>query len=256
MIIEVLLCVIILILIAALLFSYRTSSLKGDQQLLELKSKLAGVNSDVLRIEAAVKNEIITNRSESNTLAKNTRDELSSSLSYFSQSVSTSINNTSRLQKDQLEAFAKNLAGLTTSIEENHRRIEGKLQESNTASISESKESRRELREALETFTKDFTKSVNDFNSVQRDNFFALLNKQDDQNIATTARLEQLRDTLERKITDMQSGNEKKLDEMRATVDEKLQKTLESRLGESFKMVSERLEAVHNPHCSKSPFDC
>ncbi|MGZ5136088.1 MAG: DNA recombination protein RmuC, partial [Flavitalea sp.] len=36
-----------------------------------------------------------------------------------------------------------------------------------------------------------------------------------------------------------------KLDEMRATVDEKLQKTLETRLGESFKLVSERLEAVH-----------
>lgn len=51
--------------------------------------------------------------------------------------------------------------------------------------------------------------------------------------------------SLEKKITDMQSGNEKKLDEMRATVDEKLQKTLETRLGESFKLVSERLEAVH-----------
>jgi DNA recombination protein RmuC len=51
--------------------------------------------------------------------------------------------------------------------------------------------------------------------------------------------------SLEKKITDMQSGNEKKLEEMRATVDEKLQKTLETRLGESFKLVSERLEAVH-----------
>jgi DNA recombination protein RmuC len=51
--------------------------------------------------------------------------------------------------------------------------------------------------------------------------------------------------SLEKKITDMQAGNEKKLEEMRATVDEKLQKTLETRLGESFKLVSERLEAVH-----------
>ena len=51
--------------------------------------------------------------------------------------------------------------------------------------------------------------------------------------------------SLEKKITDMQTGNEKKLEEMRATVDEKLQKTLETRLGESFKLVSERLEAVH-----------
>ncbi len=43
----------------------------------------------------------------------------------------------------------------------------------------------------------------------------------------------------------MQEGNEKKLEEMRKTVDEKLNETLEKRLGESFKQVSDRLEAVH-----------
>lgn len=57
--------------------------------------------------------------------------------------------------------------------------------------------------------------------------------------------LETMRTTIEKKIFEMQSGNEKKLDEMRATVDEKLQTTLEARLGESFRLVSERLEAVH-----------
>jgi DNA recombination protein RmuC len=50
---------------------------------------------------------------------------------------------------------------------------------------------------------------------------------------------------VDRKFSELQAGNEKKLDEMRATVDEKLQKTLETRLGESFRLVSERLEAVH-----------
>ena len=39
--------------------------------------------------------------------------------------------------------------------------------------------------------------------------------------------------------------NEKKLEEMRVTVDEKLHSTLEKRLGESFKLVSDRLELVH-----------
>src|SRR5204862_4155495 len=42
-----------------------------------------------------------------------------------------------------------------------------------------------------------------------------------------------------------QNGNELKLDEMRRTVDEKLEGTLERRLGESFKQVSDRLEQVH-----------
>ena len=45
-------------------------------------------------------------------------------------------------------------------------------------------------------------------------------------------------------LKDLQEGNERKLDQMRQTVDEKLQGTLEKRLGESFKLVSDRLEAV------------
>jgi len=46
-------------------------------------------------------------------------------------------------------------------------------------------------------------------------------------------------------LKDLQEGNERKLDQMRQTVDEKLQGTLEKRLGESFKLVSAQLEAVH-----------
>jgi len=45
-------------------------------------------------------------------------------------------------------------------------------------------------------------------------------------------------------LKELQEGNERKLDQMRQVVDEKLQGTLEKRLGESFKLVSERLEAV------------
>jgi DNA recombination protein RmuC len=58
-------------------------------------------------------------------------------------------------------------------------------------------------------------------------------------------RLERLRVALAEQLRLLQEGNEKKLDQMRATVDEKLQGTLEKRLGESFKIVSDRLEAVH-----------
>ena len=57
-------------------------------------------------------------------------------------------------------------------------------------------------------------------------------------------KLDRLRTALDTQLKQLQEGNEKKLDEMRKTVDEKLQGTLEKRLGESFKLVSERLEAV------------
>ncbi|MBI5609738.1 MAG: DNA recombination protein RmuC [Deltaproteobacteria bacterium] len=52
------------------------------------------------------------------------------------------------------------------------------------------------------------------------------------------------RKTLEDKMGALQASNEQRLEQMRQTVDEKLHATLEARLGESFKLVSERLEAV------------
>ncbi|HEY9108775.1 MAG TPA: DNA recombination protein RmuC, partial [Roseateles sp.] len=58
-------------------------------------------------------------------------------------------------------------------------------------------------------------------------------------------RMAELRHTVELRLTSIQQDNEKKLEQMRATVDEKLHATLEQRLGESFKQVAERLEQVH-----------
>lgn len=58
-------------------------------------------------------------------------------------------------------------------------------------------------------------------------------------------KLEQVRETVEKRLTALQEDNSKKIEQMRATVDEKLQSTLEKRLGESFKLVSDRLEQVH-----------
>ena len=57
--------------------------------------------------------------------------------------------------------------------------------------------------------------------------------------------LAEVRTTLQAQLSALQLGNETKLDQMRATVEEKLQSTLEARLGESFKLVSDRLEQVH-----------
>lgn len=58
-------------------------------------------------------------------------------------------------------------------------------------------------------------------------------------------RIAEVRATMEQQLTQLQASNATKLDEMRQVVDEKLQSTLEARLGESFKQVAERLEQVH-----------
>jgi len=58
-------------------------------------------------------------------------------------------------------------------------------------------------------------------------------------------KLERLRETVEERLKLLQADNNRQLEEMRMTVDEKLHATLEKRLGESFRLVSERLELVH-----------
>ena len=64
-------------------------------------------------------------------------------------------------------------------------------------------------------------------------------------NDTTERRLTQMRENIEQRLTSIEQKNETKLEQMRQTVDEKLHATLEARLGESFKIVSERLEQVH-----------
>lgn len=62
---------------------------------------------------------------------------------------------------------------------------------------------------------------------------------------ANERRLNEVRASVEQRLTALQQGNELKLEQMRATVDEKLHATLEARLGESFKQVADRLDQVH-----------
>ncbi|NII24353.1 DNA recombination protein RmuC [Pseudoflavitalea sp. X16] len=156
----------------------------------------------------------------------------------------------------KMDAFAGEVGRIETAVKT-------EISVNRTEANATNRDTREELSKALQAFGDQlsnsmkenaarqkeqlevFSRSLTDFNTTQKENFFALLNKQADQNTATSQRLDQLRETLEKKLTELQSGNEKKLEEMRTTVDEKLQKTLESRLGESFKLVSERLEAVH-----------
>lgn len=58
-------------------------------------------------------------------------------------------------------------------------------------------------------------------------------------------KLEAIRETMERRLSQLQADNNEKLDQMRVVVDEKLQKTLENKMTQSFQLVSERLEQVY-----------
>jgi DNA recombination protein RmuC len=84
--------------------------------------------------------------------------------------------------------------------------------------------------------------SVAQVQQLQLDGFAGQLRQFSEANVT---QLEKIRTTLETQMRQLQQDNGARLEEMRKTVDEKLHATLEQRLGESFKQVSERLEKVH-----------
>ncbi|MCY3728898.1 MAG: DNA recombination protein RmuC [Nitrospira sp.] len=116
------------------------------------------------------------------------------------------------------------------------------------ASRDEAMQSARSLREEVTAAQKNTNDTViqviGEMNKSQRDSLAAIEQRVMGLSETNETRLGGLRDTLDSKMKALQESNDRKLDQIRQTVDEKLQSTLEKRLGESFQIVSERLEAV------------
>ena len=85
----------------------------------------------------------------------------------------------------------------------------------------------KNLENTLNSFNENMIKSLDNLSQLQNE------------------KLSQLKETTEEKFTELTKSTEENLEKMRVTVDEKLQNTLEKRLGESFKMVNDRLEQVY-----------
>lgn len=107
------------------------------------------------------------------------------------------------------------------------------------------KDNRDELSQTTDKFRMAMMASFNDFTEGQRKQFDSIVQRVDDMTQRNDQSFEKIRGTMEEKVRLLQEGNEKKLDEMRTVVDEKLQRTLEERLGSSFKLVSDQLEQVY-----------
>jgi len=104
---------------------------------------------------------------------------------------------------------------------------------------------RTELSESLSRSTSSLVASLGTLTQAQKTELESLSARLAQLLDANERRLEALRATLEERLRLLSEENSRKLDQMRQTVDEKLQTTLEQRLGESFKQVSDRLEMVH-----------
>ena len=112
--------------------------------------------------------------------------------------------------------FQEDIIKFSHSLEKNEKNVNDQLQRNREESNKVAKENREELTNSLQKFEINFSNNI-----------------------------KEIKDTINQQFKDIRDDNTKQLDKMRDTVDEKLQKTLEKRIGESFKQVSERLEEVH-----------
>jgi len=129
------------------------------------------------------------------------------------------------LKENRIElssALKENREELSDGLDKLTKKLEDKLVQINEGLNKNAKDNREELQKSLKDFSDVFSKNVKDFNDLQKQKFDVMATKQDE----------------------LVKSTELKLEKMRVTVDEKLHKTLEERLGQSFKIVSERLEAV------------
>jgi DNA recombination protein RmuC len=110
---------------------------------------------------------------------------------------------------------------------------------------AESKKQRDELSQKFDSFGRKSSADIDTLGKHQRQHLKDFADSLDKLTETSDKKADALRDAVEKKLEQLQQSNEQKLEKMRQTVDEKLHKTLETRLGESFKIVSERLEKVH-----------
>ncbi len=108
-----------------------------------------------------------------------------------------------------------------------------------------SRELREEVSGSLGKTAELLTTTVGQLGTTQKEQLESVTTQVRSLVESNQQRMDGLRATISEQLNEMREANEKKLEEMRRTVDEKLQGTLEKRLGESFKLVSERLDAVH-----------
>jgi DNA recombination protein RmuC len=159
-------------------------------------------------------------RSQVQATAQSTRQELTGNFAQFQQALAAQLTSVATIQNGQIDSFAQQLAKLN---EANAQQLESMR----NAIAVQAQAGREEQAAALKRFGDTLNQTLGALTE------------------SNAQRMAEVRATLEAKIRDLQTDNGARLEEMRRTVDEKLHATLEQRLGESFKLVSDRLEKVH-----------
>jgi len=139
------------------------------------------------------------------------------------QKIEVALKDDFRVNRDESAKMAReNRAELTDSLSRTGKEQAEKLEALIVKIEDKNRELRADIEKSFKVFAEGFDRNVKSFNDLQREKFTQLDDRQ----------------------AKLMESTENKLEQMRATVDEKLQKTLNERLGQSFEMVGKQLESV------------
>jgi DNA recombination protein RmuC len=234
--IQLVLTIILLLIVLSILIMVLKKASKDD--ILELVARLDGFEKVQEKTERAIREEIGMSRNEFNIIAREQRKELAEAFKTFSESVAERMMDVAEMQKGQLDIFSGQLGSFAKDSGE-------KLDSIRVESATGSKELRGEVVTTLQSISETMAKTMKDLavaEKIQLEAMSSAIVKLSDSN---ERKLESVRVTVESKLKNIQTDNAMHFEQMRQTVDEKLQGTLEKRLGDSFRQVSERLELVH-----------
>lgn len=189
--------------------------------LLVLVLRKQDVRAEVERVSGAVREELRAAREEGASAARQSREEIGASVRALGDSLASRLAEDAKQQVDHLQTFS---TALTESSERGEQRLaemRATLDERMALAAEIAQKADVQTRQELQAALKSFSELL-------------------------AGQLQDLSHALKQQLAELTTRNEAKLEAMRATVDEKLHETLEKRLGESFRLVSERLEQVHS----------
>ncbi|MBN8741358.1 MAG: recombinase RmuC [Lysobacterales bacterium 69-70] len=206
---EILVLAAVVVLLVLLVLQILQLRRSREDTLAPLQQALAGLREDGERLERGLRDDQRTGRLEQSQRLEQLRDAVQTQFAQLAQQ-----------QHRRIEDF-----GLR--IEQSSQRNDQRLEALRQALQEDARRAREENAQSLSRFGDQLRQGLQE------------------QAEHSQLRLAEVRGTLETRLKELQADNAKQLDAMRVTVDEKLHATLETRLGESFKLVSERLEQVH-----------
>jgi DNA recombination protein RmuC len=239
---DILLIVTIVLLVAIVVLLLMLKRKASQTDFSVIASRLDAFEKAQERTERIVREDVAQSREELGKAAREQRQELTGAFKLFGDSVVQRMMDVAVMQKGQLDAFSEQLGSFAKASGE-------RLDSVRAESASGAKLLREEVVTTLKSISETMAKTIKDLmgelsniQKTQLETMSSAIGKLSDSN---EKKLEAVRVTVESKLQSIQVDNAKQLEQMRQTVDEKLQGTLEKRLGESFKQVSERLEQVH-----------